>query len=293
MIRLAIRVRRESAELVLAELIELAPSGVEELDDRRRADRVRRLRRCRRAADGSEPDRGRRRGAGRDPHRGVADDWADRWRDFHAPLVIDGALIVRPPWIAPGAQPIDLVIDPGRAFGTGAHATTRLCLELMLELVGEDGLAAAQVDFASGVRAASGRRGGFLDLGCGSGVLAIAAVLLGWGPVLALDNDPAAIQATQENARRNRIALAVRRHDLRMDKALVAPTIVANLLAPLLITWAKRLAQSGEIPDQVIVGGLTPSERDSVSAAFAVCGLREAARRSSGDWIAMLLERMP
>ena len=93
----------------------------------------------------------------------VADDWDQRWREFHKPLVLDGRLAVRPPWEPPVGAEVELVIDPGQAFGTGAHATTRLCLELMLEI------------------AVLGARGAFLDLGCGSGVLAIAAARLGLG----------------------------------------------------------------------------------------------------------------
>ena len=80
----------------------------------------------------------------------IADDWAERWREFHRPLVLDGELAVRPPWAPAQHTPIDLVIDPGQAFGTGAHATTRLCLELMVSL--------------------PERSGPLLDLGCGSGV---------------------------------------------------------------------------------------------------------------------------
>ena len=91
----------------------------------------------------------------------VPDDWAERWKRFHSPVLVGGRLWVRPPWEEPAVRPgvIDLVIDPGRAFGTGAHPTTRLCLELLLDLELE------------------GRS--FCDLGCGSGVLSIAAAKLG------------------------------------------------------------------------------------------------------------------
>ena len=203
----------------------------------------------------------------------VADDWDQRWRSFHRPLVLEqGRLVVRPPWESPPAgADIDLVVDPGQAFGTGAHATTRLCLELMLGL---------------------DPRGGFLDLGCGSGVLAIAAARLGWEPVAAIDFDPLAVQATSENAVVNGVAIEVGRHDLRADPVVVAPTVAANLLRPLLLAWAARLADfGGALPARVIASGLLAGEADEIAGAFAAVDLREADRRVCGDWAALLLER--
>ena len=181
---------------------------------------------------------------------------------------------MRPPWEPPpvGAE-IDLVIDPGQAFGTGAHATTRLCLELMLAL-------------------ARPGSGAFLDLGCGSGVLAIAAARLGWSPVAAVDFDPLAVQATSENAQVNGVPVEVGRHDLRVDSVVVAPTVAANLLRPLLLAWAARLGSfRGALPERVIASGLLVGESDEVAGAFAAVGLREVDRRESGDWAALLLAR--
>ena len=114
----------------------------------------------------------------------IADDWAERWRSFHRPLVIGDRLTVRPPWEPPGDRALDVVIDPGQAFGTGSHATTRLCLELMLDL--------------------DASRGSFVDVGCGSGVLAIVAAKLGFAPVIALDYDRAATAATARERRAQR-----------------------------------------------------------------------------------------
>lgn len=204
----------------------------------------------------------------------IGDDWHERWRDFHRPLVLGERLTVRPPWEPAGYTPIDLVIDPGRAFGTGAHATTRLCLELMLEL-------------AQG----AGARGSFVDLGCGSGVLAIAGAKLGFSPVLALDNERAAVEATLANARANEVELDARRLDLRSDPVPVAETVAANLLAPLLAVWAKRLGSEPELPARVIASGLLRGQEDEVSEAFADVGLRERQRRAAGEWAAVLLER--
>jgi ribosomal protein L11 methyltransferase len=198
----------------------------------------------------------------------IADDWSQRWREFHRPVLIGDRLTVRPPWEPAGTSSIDLVIDPGQAFGTGAHATTRLCLEILVGL--------------------SEPRGSFVDLGCGSGVLAIAAARLGYAPVLALDNDPASVAATAENAAANGVELEVRRFDLRTEDVPEAGTVAANLLGPLLRAWGPRLAG---VPRRLIASGLLVAEADGIADAFAAGGLREADRRESGEWGALLLER--
>ena len=189
MIRLAIRLAAADAEIVLAELIELAPSGVEEneLPDGRveyavygAAGELPALPDLQAAAGGALVEI---------VTTEVADDWDQQWKAFHKPVAIEhrGRLLrVRPPWeeAAAASGEVDLVIDPGQAFGTGAHATTRLCLEILLELEPD---------------------GGCVDLGCGSGVLAIAAAKLGWEPVLGLDHELESVAATVDNARANSV----------------------------------------------------------------------------------------
>lgn len=268
MIRLAVRVRRAEAEIVLAELLELAPGGVEEVDVS--ADEVEY------AVYGSPgelpdlPDLQAAAGAALVEVRTdeIADDWAERWRQFHRPLILGERLTVRPPWEPPGATAIDLVIEPARAFGTGAHATTRLCLQLMLQLEPS---------------------GSFLDLGCGSGVLAIAAGKLGWDPVLALDYDVASVAATAANAELNGVDLEVRRHDVRRAAAPYAETVMANLLGPLLRGWARDCAETGPPAGQLVASGLLEHEANGIADAFAACGLRERDRRVSGGWAALVL----
>ena len=137
------------------------------------------------------------------------------------------------------------MIDPGQAFGTGAHPTTRLCLELLLELE---------------------PKGSFVDVGCGSGVLAIVAAKLGFTPVLALDYDPAAIAATNENAAANGVSLEVRAFDLRAEQVPDCDLVAANVLAGPLVAWA---ASQRELPPVLILSGLLREEVDRVSAAFA------------------------
>ena len=266
MIRLAVRVRRDQAELVLAELLELAPGGVEERDDGEVVEYAVY------GAPGELPELPAVQAAAGDAlvevaTTEVADDWDERWRAFHSPVEL-GTLCVRPPWEPAREGTIDVVIDPGQAFGTGGHATTRLCLELLLEL--EPG-------------------GELVDVGCGSGVLAIAAARLGWAPVLGIDHDREAVRATLENAAANGVEVDACRHDLNRDgPAPAAPTVLANLLRPLLL----RVAADGFVggaPEALVASGLLANEGDEVAAAFARRGLREADRRRDGDWIALLL----
>jgi len=266
-IRLAVRVRRAEAELVLAELLELTPGGVEEREDGDVVEyavygapgELPALPDLRAAAGGALVEV---------TTSEVADDWDERWKAFHEPARI-GPLYVRPPWAPRERETVDVVIDPAQAFGTGAHPTTRLCLELLLEL--EPG-------------------GALVDLGCGSGVLAIAAARLGWGPVLGIDHERESVQATLDNGAANGVSLQARRHDLLRDgPAPVAPTVLANLLRPLLLAVAADGFADGTVPDVLVAGGLLAREGDEVAAAFAAHGLREAQRRAGGEWIALLL----
>jgi ribosomal protein L11 methyltransferase len=287
MLRLAVRVRREQAELVLAELLELAPSGVEEVAI---GDEV--IEYAVYGAPGELPAlpdlQAAAAGALVDVStEEIADDWAERWRSFHKPLVLADRLTVRPPWEPPADTPIDVVIDPGQAFGTGAHATTRLCLELMLELT-PVALGAIAPKAIAQLHRPPGRCNGFVDLGCGSGVLAIVAAKLGWAPVTALDNDPASLRATIENAAVNNVEIDVRRFDMRVDQVPRSKLVAANVLAPQLLAWA---ASVHECPDQLILSGLLTHEAGHLAAAFQPHGLIERTRRIRGEWAALVMRR--
>jgi ribosomal protein L11 methyltransferase len=275
LIRLALRVKREDADVVLAELLELAPGGVEETD---LPDGV--IEYAVYGAPGELPELPDLQAAAGGAlvevvTTEVADDWADRWRQFHRPIEIAGRLYVRPPWEPARDDIMDLVIDPGQAFGTGAHHTTRLCLELLAD-------EAVPVSPAAGV----------MDLGCGSGVLAIAAAKLGWGPVAGVDHELESVRATAENATANGVTVAVERFDLiRGGPAPTAPLVLANLLRPLLLCVARAGFAAGTTPQILIASGLLTHEADEIVAAFERHGLIEADRRTSGEWAALLLRR--
>jgi ribosomal protein L11 methyltransferase len=269
---------------VLAALVELAPAGFEQVDGEGYVEFAVY------GAPGELPDlpRGRAEVAGISVEVSsseVGDDWADRWRDFHKPVQI-GQLHVRPPWTDPPPDGIDIVIDPARAFGTGAHPTTRLCLELLLEVAAHT-RARDPASPAAGPPSANSAGPPLADLGCGSGVLAIAATKLGFAPVTACDHEVAAIEATSANARDNCVTLAaVQRLDLRREPAPVAAVTTANLVRPLLVRVAELLPEQ---PETLIVSGLLEGEEDEVAAAFA--SMRERRRLRLQGWSALLLTR--
>jgi ribosomal protein L11 methyltransferase len=287
MIRLAVRCCQEQADLVLAELTVLAPNGVEEEHGPGYVEYAIY------GGEGELPELGELEAAAGDSlveviATEVPDDWADRWQDFHKPLLVGDRLWLRPSWEDRREGTIDVVVDPGRAFGTGAHPTTRLCLELMLEMA-----------------EAGESEGPLTDLGTGSGVLAIAAAKLGWSPVTGYDHEPASIEAATANAEANDADVAFERLNLREELPPLAPTTVANMTAPVLKEVANQLegdlgearrSNSGEapsglpqIPHILVLSGLLPPEIDELEPAFEPFGLTATERRIDGDWAALLL----
>jgi ribosomal protein L11 methyltransferase len=294
-IRLAVRVPREQAELVLAELLELAPAGVEEVDAGEGT-----VEYAVYGAPGEIPGLPDLDAAVGDAvveisTSEIADDWQERWKQFHRPILIpappparsDGprlpALHVRPPWEEPSEIPDgevrEIVIDPGQAFGTGAHASTRMCIELLLELAAQEPPA-----------------GPLLDVGTGSGVLAIAGAALGFDPVLGLDHEQESVHAAAENATVNGVVIEVRRFDLRTQPLpwLDGPTppdgplvMLANLLRPLLLDLARTMPAA---PAHLLASGLLVAEVDEIVDAFSGrLGMRERERRTGGEWAAVWL----
>jgi ribosomal protein L11 methyltransferase len=258
--------------LVLAELLALAPGGCEQVDAPDGREGI--VEYAIYGAAGELPDLGALHaavdgGVVEVDSREVPGDWAERWKRFYFPVLVGGRLYVRPPWEEPAQRGgvAEVVIDPGGAFGTGTHPTTRMCLELMLELPA---------------------RGSFTDLGCGSGVLAIAAAKLGFDPVLGVDADRMAVAETERNARANYVQIDVRRTDLRGGAAPVSDVMAANLTTRLCEEVANGWAERGVRPGALIASGFLREEADRVAAAAEGCGLHEQLRVVSGDWAALL-----
>lgn len=187
----------------------------------------------------------------------VEPGWEERWREFHRPLWI-GPLWIGPPWEEPPGDAVAVVIDPGQAFGTGSHPTTRLCLQLLTEL----------------------EPGSLLDIGCGSGVLSVAAAKLGFRPVLALDRAEAAVEATRRNSAANGVEVEARRADAVVDPLPASDVAVAN------IDLSSVNALAGRLDTRLLVTAGYFHSREPELADFA-----HRLRRIDGGWAADLFER--
>src|SRR5690349_11545631 len=273
MIRLAVRCAPEYAEHVMANLLELAPNGLEEERGPGWVEfaiygppgEVPDLGELQAAAGGSLVDV---------TTTSVPDDWADRWADFHRPIEVAGRIGVRPSWWDPQDGLIDVVVDPGRAFGTGGHPTTRLSLGLLIEL--------EQAGEATGPLA---------DWGTGSGVLGIAAAKLGWSPVIGCDREQASLETARANAEANGVEMEIERVDVREEPPPIRTTVVANLTANLLADCAAHLANADEAPGTIVCSGMLETEVGDVADSFSPAGLSESERRSEGEWAALLLRQ--
>lgn len=202
------------------------------------------------------------------------EDWAEAWKAHFPVLRVGRRLVIRPTWRRHLSQPEDAVValDPGMAFGTGLHPTTRLCLALVEDLADRGVLAGARV----------------LDVGCGSGILALAAARLGAAAVLGVDPDPIAIEATIANARRNRLARRVRaRQGSIPSRERPFDVVLANLIASLLVELAPRLRDELVPGGTIVASGIFVDREEDVRRAFGGAGLSVAGRQVEGDWVAL------
>ena len=202
------------------------------------------------------------------------EDWAEAWKRHFPVTRIGRRIVIRPSWRRHRRRPGDVVLalDPGMAFGTGLHPTTRLCLEALESIAGRALLADARV----------------LDIGCGSGILSIAAARLGADSALGLDIDPIAIEATSANARRNRLA---RRVTVRMGSLPSGEPrfdlVLANLIASVLVSLAPGLAGELRPGGRLVASGIFRDREAEVTTAFRATGLEVVERWASEDWIAL------
>ena len=201
-------------------------------------------------------------------------DWADEWKRHFPVLRVGRRLVIQPSWRRHRAAPgeVVLALDPGMAFGTGLHPTTRLCLAALERVADRGGI--------------EGRR--ILDVGCGSGILAIAGVKLGAASALGVDTDPMAIEATRANARRNHVGgrLSAREGSLPTGDG-PFDVVLANLIASLLVRLADDLRAELAPGGALLASGIFVDREAEVLAAFEAAGLRVTDRLADGDWVAL------
>jgi len=212
-------------------------------------------------------------------------DWASAWKRHVRVMRIGRRIVIRPTWRRHRRAPGDvgIAMDPGLAFGTGLHPTTRLCLA-GIERWADDGL------LSRGAAADGHAR--LLDVGCGSGVLAIAAGLLGAGEMVGVDTDPIAIEATLANAGRNRLRRRVRAWQGTVPTG-AAPfdLVAANLIASVLVALAPRLRDELRPGGRLLASGIFVDREGDVRSALAAAGLAILRREAEGDWVALDAER--
>lgn len=200
------------------------------------------------------------------------EDWANAWKAHYQPVRLGKRLLIRPRWIDIDPAPDDIIIslDPGMAFGTGTHPTTQLCLEALEDLVktGQD----------------------VLDLGCGSGILAIAAAKLGAGKVVGVDIDEIAVSVTLENAVDNGVGEHITAFQGSLESLITSARrydlVVVNILAKVIIPMCEQgLGQLVRNGGKAIFSGLIAEQADEVEAALRATGLIPTARRQISDWV--------
>ena len=198
-------------------------------------------------------------------------DWANAWKAHFKTEKVSDRIVIHPVWEPYAAQNGEIVIhiDPGMSFGTGRHETTRSCLRML------------------DTWTAQGNTGSFLDLGCGSGILAIAALKLGLDPIAALDYDPDAVRGTIENQERNSVWEAFVPFvgdvsDLHLPRQF--DIVAANILAPVLIEHAQNICNSVKPGGTLILSGILDTQYEQVKAAYTALQIEEVEHLQDGEW---------
>lgn len=216
---------------------------------------------------------GLRIGAGTVEFREIKrENWAESWKRHFKPLSISGALLLKPSWIKRKAKPGQrvIVLDPGLSFGTGHHATTSFCLREVVRFCARAG-------------------GSFLDIGTGSGILAIAAAKLGSKPIEAFDFDPEAVRVARENSRRNRVDRKLKLAQQDVTKIPRKPKscydlVCANLISNLLVQERERIVARVAPTGTLVLAGILQMEFDQVRKSFEDAGLKLVRRRDEKEW---------
>lgn len=216
------------------------------------------------------------------------EDWKDKWKENFKPALMTDRIVVRPSWeeYTPKAGQLVIEIDPGMAFGTGTHETTRLCMALMQMEIQKR----SKAESPEGGTAESGAGLRIMDVGCGSGILSIGAALLGCEDVLGIEIDPDAVRAAQENVVRNGCEDRVRisQGDLTQGVDFAADIIVANLMADLVMKLAPSAAEHLKEGGAFISSGILLEKKDIVSAAIRDAGFTVDLVVTEGEWCAIL-----
>jgi len=218
------------------------------------------------------------------------EDWAESWKRHFKAIEIGDELLIKPSWIKrkPCKSQKVVILDPGLSFGTGQHATTSFCLHQILAAAGRPPQIPIKTKKAARHRDAAATKS-FLDIGTGSGILAIAAVKLGYKPVRAFDFDPECVRVAAANARVNQVEgkLKIARDDA--TKLLLRPEkkydlVCANLISNLLIAERRRIVEQVNRGGMLVLAGILKSEFPDVQSAFENLGLRLVAAKNEKEW---------
>ena len=203
-------------------------------------------------------------------------DWSESWKVHFKPFAIVPGLVIAPSWeqYKPPADEQVIVMDPGMAFGTGHHETTRLCLEMLSKTE------------------AVTKGGTMLDVGTGTGILAMAAVLFGAGRTVGIDNDPDAVKTAQENCRRNGLSGKIEISDLPLeDLESTFDLVVANIVHDVLLELSKDLGRVADGGSLLLSGLIDGSQSTNVASSFEKMGYQLIDKRSDGQWCALLFDK--